>query len=184
MGSAGDSVTSSRPTKAASATCLPSGKTDVQVVIDRKDAAHSYLPCSVGSGCRRPRQGRDGLSRDLPAFFCLANQCAIRISAAYRGAVCPAQGIRVGSTSSRGHTRDFKPNPIPRSAPLSRRDAQAPGFVASVITPFILLAAAVIRRCNRVEDASDGAGAAACASCCRHLETASVAVTRDDGAGH
>jgi len=97
----------------------------------------------------------------------------------------PCTVYKFGSIASRDHTRDFKPNRIPRTTPLSRRDVQTRVFAASDITPFLSLAVTVLRHCNsRVKAAIDGAGAAAYASCCRYLETASVTETRNDGAAH
>jgi hypothetical protein len=97
----------------------------------------------------------------------------------------PCTVYKFGSITSRDHTSDFKPNRIPRTASLSRRDVQTRVFAASGITPLLSLAVKVFRhRDSRVEDAIDDAGAAAYASCCRHLQTASVTVTPDDGAAH
>jgi hypothetical protein len=155
----------------------------VPFVIEHKDATHRYLPCGVGAGIGAPiKKGRP--VTPSPAVF------ALRISALshFRRKLprcLPCTVYKFGSIASRDHTRDFEPNRIPRTAPLSRRDVQTSVFAASDIAPFISLAVIVFRHCNsRVEDQIDGAGAAGHASCSRHLETASVTMAPDDGAAH
>jgi len=105
------------------------GGTGVQVVIDDQDATHGCLPAAFGDGVGGPRSKMRTAYPAIARRLLPRESVQYRISAANRPRCLPCMVYKVGSTTRRRRARDFKPNRIPRTAWLLRRDAQTPSWL-------------------------------------------------------